>query len=210
MKNYYRLFFIILFYIFYIHNISYASYAYEDIESIGGRINVIKDANKINIKNIANNPGLLSMMYLNADHTRLVLFSKEKDDDGISFVRMTIFNGDGNDFVKEYEYETADSYCTSYTDIYKTRIFSVWAGGSAYRLIIFDYQKGEVNPVFAKSWKEEPELVHLYGNEELDIILPSDWDAAKGAKTAEIYRWNGNKYVISKTLPWKRRFSGAR
>lgn len=206
MKNYHRLFFIILFYIFNIQNISYAISAYADIEAIGGKIKSIENADKINIKEIANNPGLLSMMYLNTDRTMLVLFSKEKDEDDISFVRMTIFQGYGNDFVKKYEYDTADSYCTSYTDIYKNRIFSVWSGGSAYRLIIFNYKKEKIDLVFAKSWKNEPELVHLYGSDELDIVLPSNWDASKGAKTAEIYRWDGDNYVIFKTLPWKKRF----
>lgn len=203
MHNYFRVAFII----FIVNSIFLTPSISANLESIGGQLKENNDNKEVGLNEILDQPGLRSMLYIDLKRTWMVTVTQEEKEDSLPVRKMSFFKGKGKLFVKRYEYETVDSYCTSYTTLDRDRLFSIWAGGSAYRLIIFSAKENEIQPVLVTSWKEEPEFVNLFGDAELEIVVPTDWTPEDGAKTAEIYSWNGKNYFLSKALPWERRFS---
>lgn len=169
----------------------------------------INETKAIKYESIINQSGLIAMQYVDADEKWLITVIKENSKNKFPFYRLAFYKRfKGIGFNKISEYRTPDSFYTAYTSIDSDRLFTTWSTGSAFRLAVFSINNNEaINIVLYVGWKGSYELVHLTHNVDWDIIIPVDWLPGKGPQFAEVYKWDGDKYIKLCSLPWDDRFN---
>lgn len=140
----------------------------------------------------------------------LICEVSEKNVDVGSIRVLTIYRADGNRRVEVSRFETPDSLIGMYQiGDYKGRFVTLWMGGSAYHLRLWQFVDGRVKAVLDQGTKLPPELV--YGDQGMESVLITDpviengkWMATKGTTT--VFKWNGESYSKIGTVPWAKRF----
>lgn len=122
---------------------------------------------------------------------------------------LTIYREDGNNLAKIFGFDTPDSILSVYPlGDYNGRLFTTWAGGSAYHFRVFAFVGGQVKQVLDEGSKLAPELT--YDEQGRESVLISDpvienghWTAANGKTT--VYKWDGQGYEKIGTVSWAKR-----
>ncbi len=90
------------------------------------------------------------------------------------------------------------------------RLFTYWQTGSAEHLIIFARHGERISKAFSSGHKLSPEFVRLGNDGEFYMVVAEGRLFTRGGKTtypktARIYAWEGNRYVLKKEVPWEHR-----
>jgi hypothetical protein len=132
---------------------------------------------------------------------------KKTGSDSSAIRALTIYGADG---AKLFAFETPDSLIGMYqTGDYKGRFVTLWMGGSAYHLRVWNFVDGGIKSVLDQGAKLPPELV--YDDQGKESVLITDpviengkWTATKGTTT--VFKWSGESYSKIGTVPWAKRF----
>ena len=74
---------------------------------------------------------------------------------------LTIYKEEGNNLLKIFSFQTPDSILSVYPlGDYNGRLFTTWAGGSAYHFRVFAFVDGQVKQVLDEGSKLAPELMY--------------------------------------------------
>lgn len=152
--------------------------------------------------------GTLALGFMDVDAGRLAVVTEGLRKPGRlpSVVLSFHVRGDGR-LVETYRFTTVNTFVEMHPNSGGDRLITTWAAGSGHRTVIFAWEKDEVRGVLWLGWQRPPEFVDLDGDGEEEIIhavpnvpsfLPPD--------TAEIYKWTGRDYQLSRTVPWPDRY----
>ena len=163
------------------------------------------------------NPAVKSIVNWQADiDLEVVCVLTEKPDstgNSLPERRLTFYKKDKDRMQKLFEFETVDYPISVYPLTGGGgRLFTTWTGGSAYHFYVFAFVDGKIKQVLESGSKQPTEfLLDKNGNE---IILVTQTTRVEDKKTKEsieipyntqIFKWNGSKYTLIKTVPWQAR-----
>jgi hypothetical protein len=109
-------------------------------------------------------------------------------------------------------YKTNDGFVTGFS-LERNKYVTIWETGSALRTVIFLIGETSINSILDVYSYSPPEIVDIDNDGELEMIfwkgkfIMSGNQVIDRPKQAEIYKFNGNKYVSVETRPWITRFS---
>ncbi|HUB88267.1 MAG TPA: hypothetical protein VMA74_00915 [Dyella sp.] len=134
---------------------------------------------------------------------------------GPSDAALTIYRGKEVVFSLSPHLQPISLFATSELD---PQLVSLWiSGNGVYTACIFAFEKGRVNKVLEASSMMMPEFVYAQndpGDYKQRVIFSNlQWVVDKSGKSvqqpvsADVYVWDGAKYVAHKSIPWRDRFN---
>ena len=170
-----------------------------------GRFNVFEPPMKSSLRTIRTDSELLMFTYLTVDRKLVLAVFEQLRENNLPLRKMSVYKASGQLFEKTQEYVTVDGFVNAYPTVDRTRLITTWVTGSAYRLKVFSLNGPEFKLLVSLGWKQEPEFVDLTGDNEVEILVPVIPIPGRGPESAEIYSWDGRRYVHLRTVSWKQR-----
>jgi hypothetical protein len=120
--------------------------------------------------------------------------------------------------ILEYEYETMDRFSSFYSmEELGGRLLTVWDGGNSRHFVIFAVVGKTLKVVLMTGSKALPEIVYPDNDGTAEILIwGRSYEVVANAEkniqsvkwqVASIYKWDDNRYVLVKTVPWLSRLN---
>jgi hypothetical protein len=182
-----------------------------------GTLNTSVDAKSVPLSEALPASSLKGMGYWDAGNEILwaVTESKSEAIDGATLRRLAFYSVQGDKAKPLGSYETIDGFVNApVTSEENGQLVSVWTGGSAYHVVVFDQtQKAGIGVI--EEFGSETFPIILDDNAQQPVLIGCrEWQVTKGSsvtpKTADIYRITPDgRYELWKQVDWKKRFSAA-
>jgi len=177
-------------------------------------------AQETSVSKILGDGVIEALTYWRADgNTFLVAVSshvKTLEDAKLSGRKLVIYKRQNSGFLKSFEYDAAlDHFVGMFPlgDVSNT-LATIWTGGSAYHLRVFSLSTGKISLALESGSHNFPEFADLDNDGKEEILISEgafvidarDGKVLSRPEKTDVYKWDGETYVLTKTVPWKSRF----
>lgn len=137
-----------------------------------------------------------------------------KEEDPFQRRKMSFFQQIDHQFIEVYR-ETKIGYGFDSMYPINNDLLTIWAAGSGFNFRVFSWIDDEIQVTLDTGSQQFPEIVDVDNDGYYEILVVSEGKFMINAgdrtilqlpETTAIYKWDGQKYDLWKTVPWKQRF----
>lgn len=191
-----------------------------------GSLRPVKPGRPLTIAAVRQMPGLLGLTFIDAERRFVAVAqgvyarpgsrsvpAEPPWNRGTSYI-LHFYRREGHRLFKVAEFESEGIFVGMNSEREATTelLHTYWAGGAWEGGVTFAIEGDRVVKVFEWVERDQPrEFIHLANDERAYMVIgerdPTDiWGVWKPPRNARIYAWEGNRYVLKKTVPWLQRF----
>lgn len=151
---------------------------------------------------------IVGMTFVDTAQQELAVVSEKRaPNTGGTERTLSFYSKRGANWSETYRFVTPNTFGGMYPLGDDRRLVTTWISGSASRTGVFYVARSDVRIVLWLAWQQTPEFVDLDGDGETEVVaaVPT-FPGTRPPEEAEVYRWDGQQYVMARRVPWPLRF----
>ncbi len=159
-----------------------------------------------------------TLLWIESDYGEYLadITSRRVNVDGSALLsnKLYMYKMKNNKLNKVFEYDAGLDHVYCMYPIGANSLMTLWISGSGYHIKLFTINSTDISLSIDSGSSVVPEILDI-DNDGLAEIFISDGAFVVDATTnkviskptaSHIYKWNGKKYLLTKTVPWETRF----